>query len=301
MSKDDTDKKNNSNNTSNTSRSNSYSDQYSSTNTSKYNSYGNNSNGNSNNIIGSQEYYLQPPPLSGWSNYEHNVYSDTSISSTIVGYLIPGVRISVREICNHDNNWLYVKYHNKNYNLEDEDLNVLEGFGWTQKNENKHDFLKSCDEINNMNNNNKTDGNTNNKNSNSYSYDGNKKDIYNKNDDDFEDDDDDEFDEEEDWKEFLNEYFPDQSSAFYSNSETNKNNLNKNNNIWYQKHDDNGNIYYYNPATLESQWHSPEWVEETDESTGLTYYVKLNTVDGIPLHSTWTRPTQFATLIREEK
>lgn len=38
--------------------------------------------------------------------------------------------------------------------------------------------------------------------------------------------------------------------------------------IWHEFVDNNGNIYYYNEKTKESEWTAPEWVEETDEQSG---------------------------------
>lgn len=32
--------------------------------------------------------------------------------------------------------------------------------------------------------------------------------------------------------------------------------------------DENGNIYFYNESTKQSDWMAPEWVEETDEKSG---------------------------------
>jgi hypothetical protein len=39
--------------------------------------------------------------------------------------------------------------------------------------------------------------------------------------------------------------------------------------VWYEL---NKASYYYNAATGESQWESPEWVEETDPASGARYY-----------------------------
>jgi hypothetical protein len=38
--------------------------------------------------------------------------------------------------------------------------------------------------------------------------------------------------------------------------------------IWYEQVDPGGYLYYYNAATGESRWEPPEWVEETDETSG---------------------------------
>jgi hypothetical protein len=43
--------------------------------------------------------------------------------------------------------------------------------------------------------------------------------------------------------------------------------------VWYEQWDElNKASYYYNAATGESQWESPEWVEETDPASGARYY-----------------------------
>jgi hypothetical protein len=43
--------------------------------------------------------------------------------------------------------------------------------------------------------------------------------------------------------------------------------------VWYEQWDElNRASYYYNAATGESQWESPEWVEETDPASGARYY-----------------------------
>eukprot|EP00602_Paraphysomonas_sp_CaronLab_P013084 CAMPEP_0185040562 /NCGR_PEP_ID=MMETSP1103-20130426/38782_1 /TAXON_ID=36769 /ORGANISM="Paraphysomonas bandaiensis, Strain Caron Lab Isolate" /LENGTH=806 /DNA_ID=CAMNT_0027579923 /DNA_START=84 /DNA_END=2501 /DNA_ORIENTATION=+ len=57
--------------------------------------------------------------------------------------------------------------------------------------------------------------------------------------------------------------------------------------VWYEQQDENGSVYYYNASTGESQWEAPEWVEETDATSGARYFVRLNTQDASPLNSTW--------------
>jgi hypothetical protein len=43
--------------------------------------------------------------------------------------------------------------------------------------------------------------------------------------------------------------------------------------VWYEQWDElNRASYYYHAATGESQWESPEWVEETDPASGARYY-----------------------------
>jgi hypothetical protein len=43
--------------------------------------------------------------------------------------------------------------------------------------------------------------------------------------------------------------------------------------VWYEQwYELNKASYYYNAATGESQWESPEWVEETDPASGARYY-----------------------------
>ena len=44
-------------------------------------------------------------------------------------------------------------------------------------------------------------------------------------------------------------------------------------------------------------WEPPEWVEETDPTSGVNYYVRLAD-DATPLHSTWSAPKSFARLLR---
>lgn len=38
--------------------------------------------------------------------------------------------------------------------------------------------------------------------------------------------------------------------------------------VWYECVDADGNVYYYNENTKQSEWVAPEWVEETDEQSG---------------------------------
>ncbi len=68
--------------------------------------------------------------------------------------------------------------------------------------------------------------------------------------------------------------------------------------MWYECQDPSGNVYFYNETTGESQWHAPEWIEETDEASGANYYVKLNQYDATPLNSTWSKPQKFSRLVR---
>lgn len=68
---------------------------------------------------------------------------------------------------------------------------------------------------------------------------------------------------------------------------------------WTEYADENGHPYFVNNRTGESQWEPPEWVEETDETSGAKYYVKLDNSGARPLHSTWSRPEIFAKLNRE--
>jgi hypothetical protein len=69
--------------------------------------------------------------------------------------------------------------------------------------------------------------------------------------------------------------------------------------VWYEMEDDDGHTYFYNDYSGESSWAPPEWVQETDTQSGASYYMRLNQdADALPLHSTWTRPEQFAKLVR---
>lgn len=69
--------------------------------------------------------------------------------------------------------------------------------------------------------------------------------------------------------------------------------------VWLELFDNEGNVYYYNESSGESQWEPPEWIEESDPLSGAKYYVKLsNTHNSTDLHSTWTQPQKFARLIR---
>lgn len=70
--------------------------------------------------------------------------------------------------------------------------------------------------------------------------------------------------------------------------------------VWYEHLDDQGNPYYYNSRTGESRWESPEWVEEMDKASGARYFVKLDKNDASPLNSTWSKPGQFARLVRQD-
>jgi DNA-directed RNA polymerase specialized sigma24 family protein len=71
--------------------------------------------------------------------------------------------------------------------------------------------------------------------------------------------------------------------------------------VWQELFDEvHGHPYYYCAQTGESRWEAPEWVEETDVTSGANYYVKVEPVGAAPLHSTWSRPkgAQVARLIR---
>ncbi len=69
--------------------------------------------------------------------------------------------------------------------------------------------------------------------------------------------------------------------------------------IWHECRDDSGNLYFFNEVTQESSWESPEWVEEVDPESGVSYYLKLNSLNAQPLHSTWSKPKVFAKIVRE--
>ena len=72
--------------------------------------------------------------------------------------------------------------------------------------------------------------------------------------------------------------------------------------VWHLQFDpDTQHPYYYNKITEESKWTAPEWVEETDPETGARYYVKLSATDANPLLSTWTKPSRFSRLVREDE
>ena len=90
---------------------------------------------------------------------------------------------------------------------------------------------------------------------------------------------------------------------------------------WYECYDNAGNRYYYNERTKQSEWVSPEWVEETDDQSGARflfatykvfssrklitiihrYYVHLRREDANPLASTWSKPKQFSRIIKGGK
>jgi curved DNA-binding protein CbpA len=68
---------------------------------------------------------------------------------------------------------------------------------------------------------------------------------------------------------------------------------------WMECYDDQGNIYYYNDRTKESSWDAPEWIEEVDPATGAKYYCHFGyNGEEVSMTSTWTRPKQFARVIR---
>jgi hypothetical protein len=69
---------------------------------------------------------------------------------------------------------------------------------------------------------------------------------------------------------------------------------------WHELFDDGGNRYFFNEETTESQWEAPEWVEEIDPDSGASYYIKQDTSTAQPLHSTWSRPEQFARVLRAD-
>ena len=73
--------------------------------------------------------------------------------------------------------------------------------------------------------------------------------------------------------------------------------------MWTELKDSKGNIYYFNESTGESKWDAPQWIEEKDPSTGSNYYVHYSDNKGKvyspnDLHSTWTKPIEFAKLSR---
>lgn len=67
---------------------------------------------------------------------------------------------------------------------------------------------------------------------------------------------------------------------------------------WYEKYDDNGFCYYYNPDTDESKWEAPEWIEEYDDESKSFYYMQLDPYTGNPFKSTWTKPSSYCKLKR---
>ena len=68
---------------------------------------------------------------------------------------------------------------------------------------------------------------------------------------------------------------------------------------WMECYDEQGNIYYYNEKTRESSWDAPEWIEEVDPSSGAKYYCHfVYNGEEVSMTSTWTRPKQYARVIR---
>jgi hypothetical protein len=64
--------------------------------------------------------------------------------------------------------------------------------------------------------------------------------------------------------------------------------------LWYELHDDEGAVYYFNSASGESQWEPPQWVDEIDPVSGAVYYVNSLTGD-----AQWEMPERFVPVIRE--
>jgi len=64
---------------------------------------------------------------------------------------------------------------------------------------------------------------------------------------------------------------------------------------WYELRDDDGELYYFNSNTGESQWEPPRWFSENDPVSGIMYYV--NTSTGEPQ---WNKPSDYVPVIREE-
>jgi len=56
---------------------------------------------------------------------------------------------------------------------------------------------------------------------------------------------------------------------------------------WFELRDANGQAYYWNAQSDESQWEPPsKWYQEKDPTSGVAYYTDGN-------HSTWRRPADF--------
>ncbi len=69
--------------------------------------------------------------------------------------------------------------------------------------------------------------------------------------------------------------------------------------VWIECFDDHGNPYYFDEDTKESSWEPPEWIEEQDPSSGITYYVHIQRVLGqLTLTSQWHKPKAYAKLVR---
>mmetsp|Transcript_63146 Transcript_63146/g.124343 ORF Transcript_63146/g.124343 Transcript_63146/m.124343 type:complete len:1156 (+) Transcript_63146:60-3527(+) len=71
--------------------------------------------------------------------------------------------------------------------------------------------------------------------------------------------------------------------------------------VWMELFDEGGHAYYFNEDSGESRWEPPNWVEEKDPTSGEKYYVNLGNASSdpnAPLYSTWTKPAEFARLLR---
>ena len=225
-----------------------------------------------------EDWYELKPPVTDLYNYQHPVYKDPAASATIIGYLIVGMTVLASRIQTSNKEWLRVKFHRGVSGM-----GVVTDWGWSKVREEKHLYLSKTSEFV---------------------------------DDDYDDDDDD-----DDWlvSSSSNSHakapsygpgkgvtIPGLTSMNSKTPSTGASNKPFGSykpvvDTWRMYVDPKSNCpYYVNDNTGESSWTCPEWIEEVDPTSGVNYYVKLDSANAQVLKSTWSKPDVFARLIKED-
>ncbi len=225
-----------------------------------------------------EDWYELKPPVTDLYNYQHPVYKDPAMSAKIIGHLIVGMTVLASRIQTSNKEWLRVKYHRGVSGM-----GVVTDWGWSKIRDDKQVYLSKTSEF-----------------------------I----DDDYDDDDD---DDDDDWlvHSSNNTKAPSQGHG-RGVTIPGLTSVNSNNpggaaankpfgsfksvvDTWRMYVDPKTNCpYYVNENTGESSWTCPEWIEEVDPTSGVNYYVKLDSANAQVLKSTWSKPDVFARLIKED-
>ena len=225
-----------------------------------------------------EDWYELKPPVTDLYNYQHPVYKDPTTSAKIIGHLIVGMTVLASRIQTSNKEWLRVKYHRGVSGM-----GVVTDWGWSKIRDDKQIYLSKTGEFV---------------------------------DDDYDDDDDD----DDDWlvNSSNNAKAPGHANGkgvtipgLTSIDSTNPGGATSTNkpfgsfksvvDTWRMYVDPKTNCpYYVNENTGESSWTCPEWIEEVDPTSGVNYYVKLDSVNAQVLKSTWSKPDVFARLIKED-
>lgn len=214
--------------------------------------------------------------------YEHAVRAAPSLDSPVIGHLIPGLSVQARLAPAQQQsskgsgfNWLYVRYHMRAKAIPagtGVDGGPLGEWGYALRSDRGHVFLVRAE-----------------------TYSDDEEDDEGQGEDQGQGQGEDEGDEAGWRRQDADTATSSGSASAAAFPETWSDGVD----VWQELYDaSNACNYYYNARTGESSWTAPEWVEETDDKSGANYYVSLNPLGAVPLHSTWSRPKQFARLFR---